>query len=304
MQGVPCSDDDVSLIKKRFWNLLRPFAGVWTTMRFISDVGFGTTALVALLMLLSDGMGCSAQTAANSTSKDPIFDVATIKPNKTGSGNVNIDSNDSTYRGENVSIAMLMEQAYGIRKNLISGFPGWAQSDRYDIVAKSVDADPVVLKNLTLPQRRAMLRQLLEERFHLTTHIEVKTLPVYDLIVAKNGVLFKDSPHVDGESDSDDNESMSVKNQNMTATRCKMTDLADFLTDVVERKVIDKTGLPGHYDLHLKWQREDAPHADNGAEELPTVFTAVQEQLGLKLEADKGPVDTLVVDHIEVPTEN
>ena len=265
-----------------------------------------TAMTMAALLLVGGGSRLVAQAKMPAVEgKPPVFDVATIKPNKTGSGSTNIDSNDSTYRGTNVSIAMLMEQAYGIKKSLISGLPGWAQSNRYDIVAKSLEADPEVLKHLTVPQRRTMLRLLLEERFHLKTHVEVKTLPVYDLTIAKSGVLFKESPHVDGAADdSDDNESMSVNNQSMKATRCKMVNLADFLADVVERKVIDKTGLAGHYELQLKWLREDAPHTDNGAEELPTIFTAVQEQLGLKLEADKGPVDTLVVDHIEEPTEN
>jgi bla regulator protein BlaR1 len=259
-------------------------------------------AALATLLLSTASLSAGAQGAAPAAIKTPVYDVATIKPNNKDSHSTSVSINDGTLNATNVSIRILLDQAFNIKQSLIFGLPGWALSARYDVVAKAVDAAPADLENLTKDQRRTMLRELLIERLHLQTHIEVKTLPVYDLEIAKGGVLFK--PSVVDEGKPGDNENMNISNQDMVAKQCTMLSLAGMLADQVERKVIDKTGLTGHYDLHLRWQREDAPHPDNGADELPTIFTAVQEQLGLKLEADKGPVDTLVIDHIEVPTEN
>lgn len=253
------------------------------------------------LMLACGGLSLWAQAPAAET-KLPVYEVSTVKPNNTASGSTTISIDDGLLKATNVSIKMMIDAGYGIKPSLVFGLPGWAQSQRYDIVAKVVDADKAVLENLTREERRAMIRQLIIERFQMKTHIEVKTLPVYDLVVAKDGLKIQPTPRVDGVESKDEN--TNVNNQSITAKGCKMVTLASLLADQVERKVIDKTGLPGGYDVKLQWHGDDAPKGDNGAEDLPDIFTAVQEQLGLKLEADKGPVETLVIDHIEVPTEN
>jgi uncharacterized protein (TIGR03435 family) len=261
------------------------------------------TVLLASLLLIGGALSLHAQAAASGATKPtPVYEVSTVKPNNTASGSTTISIDDGMLHATNVSLKMMLDAGFGIKPSLIYGLPGWAQSQRYDIVAKVVDADKDTLENLTRDQRREMIRQLIIERFQLKTHIEVKTLPVYDLVVAKDGLKIKPTPKVDGVESKDEN--TNVNNQSITAKGCKMVSLASLLADQVERKVIDKTGLSGGYDLSLKWQRDDAPKGNNGAEDLPDIFTAVQEQLGLKLEADKGPVDTLVIDHIEVPTEN
>jgi uncharacterized protein (TIGR03435 family) len=164
----------------------------------------------------------------------------------------------------------------------------------------------------TKEQRQAMLAAMLEERFHVKVHVEVKELPVYDLVVTKDGPKFKESPPepaADPETPKkpSDRGNMSVNSHNgnseLTTNAVPMLDLVSSLSNMVDRTVIDKTGLKGEYDIHLKYTSENAPQPlpDDAP---PVLFTAIQEQLGLKLVASKGPVNTLVVDHVEQPTEN
>jgi uncharacterized protein (TIGR03435 family) len=260
--------------------------------------------VVCLSVVVSKSIAQSSppQQTASSAGTTPVYDVATIKPNNSGSGSLNIDSNDETFMATNISIKALLENASGIREDLISGLPGWAESAHYDIVAKVVDADADTMRHLTREQRENMLQQLLADRFQLKTHIEVKELPVFDLVIAKGGIKFHEFDHSNPNAEQD---SMSVNNTEMTANGVLMNSLAKMLAGQVQRNVIDKTGLTGKYDLHLKWRRqENGTDAGLGDDALPTLFTALQEQLGIKLQSSKGPVDTLVVDHIAAPSEN
>ena len=252
---------------------------------------------------MAAAQGVAAQPAASAQSKTPVFDVATIKPNNTFSGSMDSNTNLDTFSAKNLSLKYLLQRAYGINQSLISGLPGWAESAHYDIVAKVVDVDVATMRNLTREQRQAMLQQLLADRFQLRCHIEQKTLPVFELIVANGGIRFTQSPATEG--DPRKNQSISIRNTEMTARNASMESLATTLTDQVGRKVIDKTGLTGAYNLHLKWEREEeGPSKDPGDASAPSIFTALQQQLGLKLQSAKDPVDTLVVDSIETPSEN
>jgi uncharacterized protein (TIGR03435 family) len=129
--------------------------------------------------------------------------------------------------------------------------------------------------------------------------VEQKTLPVYELVVNRGGPKVKLS--ADTSKDGSINMSGSGADRVLTATSASMTDLAQMLADVVHREVIDKTGLDGRATLTLKWTSDEA--ADQG-EHVLSVFTALEEQLGLKLVSSTGPVETLVIDHIEMPTAN
>jgi uncharacterized protein (TIGR03435 family) len=259
-------------------------------------------ARMLLVASIFGGTMAAAQPSASSGSTTPVFDVATIKPNNTFSGSWGTDTNADTFSAKNLSLKMLLENAYGIKQNLITGLPGWAESAHYDIVAKVVD-NAAAMKDLTREQLQGMLQQLLADRFQLAAHIEVKTLPVFELEVASGGIRFKESPpRADNPGE---HESMTIRNGDMTAEDMSMGDLTNTLTDQVGRKVIDKTGLTGRYDLNLKWQ----PDNGDSKKELtndsaPSIFTALQQQLGLKLQPAKGPVDTLVVDRIATPSEN
>jgi uncharacterized protein (TIGR03435 family) len=234
--------------------------------------------------------------------KTLVYDVSTIKPNNTGSGSISISINDETIYATNVTVKMMLQNSFGVREDIIYGLPGWAGSKHYDIVAKVSDADAATLKALTRDDRKQMMMQLVTDRFRLKSHIEVKELPTFDLVVAKGGPKFQETPK---NAPEDKRDSMNVNNTEMTGYGVQMLALTKMLEGQVERNVVDKTGLTGNYDLHLKWRREeDGPTSGTTDEPAPYIYTALQEQLGLKLQPSKGPVDTLVIDHIEEPTEN
>lgn len=231
----------------------------------------------------------------------PVYDVATIKPNKTGSGHSSISVDDAVFRTENVSLRSLLQNAFDVRKEQIEGLPPWAESARWDINAKVVDPDMKALEKLKPEERRAMLQTLLTERFALKWHFESRVMSSYELVVAKSGVLFK-------EGASPKNSGVSQNNTSLKATSTPMTRLAAVLSDELHRPVVDKTGLSGGYDFSLKWTPDDVSGSgDRGVKEEdapPTLFTALQEQLGLRLQAGKDPIAVLVIDRLELPTEN
>jgi uncharacterized protein (TIGR03435 family) len=244
----------------------------------------------------------ASPTAADAAITPPAYDVITIKPNKTASGSVDIDTEDDHYSATNVSLKNLLENVYDIKEDLISGVPGPLESARFDIQAKISDPDPVALKKITPEQERLKLLPLLTERFQLKTHTETKILPVYELVVIPGGPKFKpsaDQTKTGGGSTSIQGSRVHGK---LTAHDIPMSSLAKSLAGQVHRTVIDKTGLAGNFDLALQWSTDEA--TDAGADADPTIFTAVQEQLGLKLQPAKGPVETLVVDQAAMPSEN
>jgi uncharacterized protein (TIGR03435 family) len=156
-----------------------------------------------------------------------------------------------------------------------------------------------------------MIVALLKDRFHLLAHIEIKTLPVYDLVIAKGGSKLKeDAVPLSNSTDPGKTPfnlkpgSFMISDSQMTGVAIPVSMLASNLTFQVERNVIDKTGLTGRYDINLKWTPAEQEGKTENSADAPDLFTALQEQLGLKLEPSKGPVDTLVVDHVEMPTAN
>ena len=160
--------------------------------------------------------------------------------------------------------------------------------------------------------RRKMMQAMLAERFKLTVHHEQKELGKYDLVIAKGGVKLQPPTDVEGAPKGGDGNpqpkgSMMVRNGQLTGEGIPVSNLATFLAQMLHKQVVDKTGLTGNYDMSLKWQPEDQSpesHDATGGEQAPSIFTAVQEQLGLKLEPTKRLVDTVVVDHVEMPSEN
>jgi uncharacterized protein (TIGR03435 family) len=256
--------------------------------------------------------------------KVPAFDVVSVKPNKSDSGMVRIMAKPDGYSASNVSLKMLIQSAYGIRQDLISGAPSWADSARFDIDAKVAGSDVDALKNLSPEQRRIILQPLLADRFKVKVHIEIKQLPVYELVLAKGGSKLKEATPGDtyangikGFDGVGHAGMMRTGPGQLTAQGVPMTSLANMLSQQLHRTVLDKTGLTGKYDLELTWtpeqgadpmfkgseaspQRGDAAPDSSG----PSIFTALQEQLGLRLQSSKGPVETIVIDHVEMPSEN
>jgi uncharacterized protein (TIGR03435 family) len=145
-----------------------------------------------------------------------------------------------------------------------------------------------------------MIAPMLADRFHLKTHTETRVKPIYELVVAKGGP--KMTPAPDSNVDGSLNMGFSNNDWKLTARGVLMADFAASLSRARHRPVLDKTGLPGRFTFTLTWTSED--DTDTDAHAAPGLSTAIQEQLGLRLQSTKGPVDTLVVDHVEMPTEN
>jgi uncharacterized protein (TIGR03435 family) len=250
----------------------------------------------------------AAQTAAPPLAADaklPVYDVVSIKPNKTGSGHTSIDTDGGNFNASNVSLKTMINNAYNLKEGQLVDLPKWAESSRYDIQAKVLEPDKKVLDALTDEQSNAMLQPILIDRFQLKFHYETKVLPVYELAVVKDGPKFQASK-ITGDQKAPNGMgagSMTIHNTIMTSTAIPISSLVSLLSSQLQRMVIDKTGLAGKYDLDLAWSRDDGatPASDSAP---PALFTALQEQLGLKLQPAKSQVETLVVDHIELPTEN
>jgi uncharacterized protein (TIGR03435 family) len=242
----------------------------------------------------------------------PPYDVISIHPHNAMDDNTMFNSRPGNFVATNGTLKQLISYAYGVREDLITGLPSWADTAHFDISAKVSDFNPDAFKNLTREQRESMLLPMLADRFHVKAHTEVKTLSVFNLVVTKDGPRFKRNPPPpidpdDPKKGQEGRGNININNDDMTATAVPLSTLAEVLADQLSHTVIDKTGLTGDYDFRLKWTSEDQSNntADNGTTDRPPdLFTALQEQLGLKLESTKGPVTTLVVDHADQPTPN
>jgi uncharacterized protein (TIGR03435 family) len=227
------------------------------------------------------------------------YDVVSVKPNKSGGQSWGMKSGDTGLTATNVTLDFLIQFAYDIKPDFILGLSGPVASAHFDVEAKVVPQDGSTPK-LPDEQILAMLIPVLADRFQLKAHLESQIKPVYDLVVAKGGLKIKLSQ--DEIHDSNWNTSFEGTNKVITAKGVRMIDLADALSNLAGRKVIDKTGLTGHADITLKWSDDVA--AQQGGPDVISIFTALEDQLGLKLQPSKGPVDILVIDHAEMPTEN
>jgi uncharacterized protein (TIGR03435 family) len=228
----------------------------------------------------------------------PAFEVASIKPNRSMGGGSSIHLSNGLVQMDNVSLKKVMLNAWSIpddREYMIDG-PAWLTTEHFDINGRFPADTPV-------PQVRQMMQDLLQERFKLSLHRETRQLPIYSLLVARNGpkihAVEPGQPRTSGAPG------------RLEATKITMQKLADLLARMAGAPVADATALPGAYDFVLEWSPEEslrtsaADGSASGGNGGPSIFTALEEQLGLKLAGSKGPVEVLVVDHIErVPTGN
>lgn len=248
--------------------------------------------------------GVFAQTPAPRPKSD-TFEVATIKPVSsdakasryiTMQGNNRFVEKDYTLKG-------LIAAAYNLSPRVISGGPDWLDSDHYDILALTPgDVRP------TRDEQMAMLRKLLTDRFQLALHREQKEFSIYVLEVGKGGSKLKDSATPNAAP-----ALVSVVYPQSIKLPARNTTMGDFASmlqrAILDRPVVDKTGLTGKYDFDLEWAPDESqfngevPSASGDAPAAP-LFTAIQQQLGLKLEATKGPVDALIVDKAVQPSAN
>ncbi len=224
----------------------------------------------------------------------PSFEVASVRPSAPNApGGESGHFRTGKIGFENTRLKSLIEEAYNVKDYQIAG-PDWLGSLRFDVTATMPVGTP-------RDRMRLMLQQLLVERFKLAIHRETKDLPKYALVVSKNGPKMKAASP--GGTD------MRSGFGHVEASNISMSGLAEKLSSLLSRPVFDETGLTGGFNFTLDFTPETPEQTPNDKIETaangPSIFTAVQEQLGLKLESRKGPLEVLVLDHIEkVPTEN
>jgi uncharacterized protein (TIGR03435 family) len=264
----------------------------------------------------------------------PAFEVASIKPSTSADNRVMIGgSPGGHFTVTNATLKMIMGAAYRVRDFQIFGGPNWISTDRWNIEAKAEEGsipppkgppDPTVPDPLGL-----MVQSLLEDRFHLKIHRETRELPVYELRIAKSGSKVKLSPDQSPEKAPEPGSppppmplpggpvgrgSVRMGRGSLETNTGPMSLFIMGLSQQLGRPVIDKTGLKGFYDIKLQWTPDfgqglippggSEPTPQAGDASGPSIFTAVQEQLGLQLESAKGPVEVIVIDGVQKPTEN
>jgi uncharacterized protein (TIGR03435 family) len=269
---------------------------------------------LALLAIALTALGAFAQTPPPSA-PIPKFDVISVKPNKTTPGGafglVTTEFIADGFRGTNVPVHLLLQQAYGLHEGQIVDEPAWVKTEVFDIEAKVAASDVAVFSSLPADQRQAMFQQILSERFRLAAHRDTRELPVYALAIAnpKTGAKLKESPPDPANPSANSGGRVAMSTGRIMAQHTTTSDLASMLSRQLGRTVIDRTGLTAAYDFTLLWSPDNeatssAGSASTPSDAPPSIFTAVQEQLGLRLEPTKAPTAVLVIDHIEQPSEN
>jgi bla regulator protein BlaR1 len=299
----------------------------------------GAAGLMAVAVPIAFGLVHATQSRAasqgqNTAAITPVFEVASIKPGKSVGDVVNegyLHTPDG-LTATNVTLQTLIQDAYGVEAHQISGAPNWLNSERYDIEAKVGKSAADELRKLSPEQRdlenRRMLQALLADRFRLTLRRETKEMPMYSLVIAKNGPKLQEAKPGDtypngfkGPDGRSGAGMMQVQlgGGHLTAQGVAVSSLVDYLSGQLGRTVLDKTGRTGKYDFTLQWtpDQSQAPtlKGTQGGQQgtdstpspqssRPSVVTAIQEQLGLKLEFQTDTVELLVIDHVEKPSEN
>lgn len=281
-----------------------------------------TRTFAAILLPLAVSIGpVSAQTGAADA---PAFEVATVRENTSGESRTRIEMVNARFNAINMTLRELVSIAYPTdggrfrHANQLVGGPGWFSTARFDIVARAEGFQgdtnrpgftTTAADREALERVRLMLQRLLAERFTLRVHHETRQLPIYQLVMIKDGVFGRDMRRaaVDcmeewkklGKPDARNLACGSLQRTGpgrVTGHAVEMGPLVGSLYDWTGRPVVDRTGLNGRFDFTLTWALEGSPDTD-----AASIFTAVQEQLGLKLEPSRGPVDVLVVDGAERP---
>jgi uncharacterized protein (TIGR03435 family) len=296
-------------------------------LRRLSTAAFAVTLIAGVVAVKAQSAASQAATGQSpSASADrPSFDVASVKANKGGDNRVMMRPQPGgRFTATNVTPAMLINLAYDLKPHQMVGGPDWINSEHFDIEAKADGNPPKEQMNL-------MMQSLLADRFKLAAHHDTRQLPVYLLVLSKTGKTGPQlTPHTDDSKCPDISAGppppprpgagpppipcggFFMMNGHMAAQKVTIESLARSLNNFVDRIVLDKTGLSGNFDVDFSFTGTQSPFGgqrgpDAGASDPaapPSIFTALQEQLGLKLESQTAPVDVLVIDHVERPSEN
>lgn len=287
---------------------------------------------VAATLAFASASALVAGSQSGGSSPLPSFEVASIKLNRSQSLAGSLGWRGDMFRAKNISTRSVIEYAFHIWPFQLSSGPAWMKSANYDIEAKMDESVANSLEKLPSNQRqkqmRMMVESLLADRFNLKVRRETRELPVYALVVAKGGPKLSelapgDTSQTgvkarDGRTYPGPLLSVLWEYTQIRGGWSSMGSLAGLLSQQLGRTVLDRTRLKGKYDYTLRWTRDEyqdgivglaagepglKPAADADSSP-PSIFTAIHEQLGLRLESTKGPVEVVVIDHIERPSEN
>jgi uncharacterized protein (TIGR03435 family) len=264
---------------------------------------YAATTVRVLLSLIFAVVSTPKSTAQSQSVARPSFEVVSIKP--VGfEGRVTMSPQPNGLYAEAVTTRMLIRNAYRVQEFQIEGGPGWITQDRFTVEAKAAGA-------VGPGQLPLMMQSMLADRFKLKVHHETREMPVYSLIVEKNGHKLKPAKDPNAPPDA---RGFNVRDGQVQGAAVSVTQIVNVLQTLVGRPVIDKTGVSGLYDVSLQWSLEGGqpdPFDPAGAITAPpldssglTIFHALQDQLGLRLNSEKGPADFIVIDSIEKPAEN
>jgi uncharacterized protein (TIGR03435 family) len=270
-----------------------------TSLAFRFVEALGRFLLLALLLATPAFVSAQVSNLPQQNPPSPTFhyDAVTIKPDDSGKSFFKLSPDSFSMGG--MPVWILIRSAYGVlMEGQVAGLPGWAKTDPISVQAKMDPETAEVLDKLPIMDRwkqmQLMLQAMLADRFALKAHRESRELPIYVLTVAKDGPKLKKT------APDDLGGNANYASGKITAHQISIQALAANLSFTVGRVVVNKTGLEGGYDFTLDY----APDGADASDTRPSIFAALEEQLGLKLVPDKGPVDMVVVDHIERPTEN
>jgi bla regulator protein blaR1 len=294
-----------SRLRERIEVLLR---GRRTFSATASPAGVFASVLALTALMLASPLAPRWIAFAQQESR-PAFEVASVKPGDPAARQVGIQmQKGGRFRATNAPLQMLIGFAWDLRNHQISGGPQWLASEKFSIDAKpgsdfpSAEAGPAMA-----PQIRLMVQSLLADRFHLATHFETRQEQIYELVAAKGGPKLKEvtDPPVSGPR------GLRMGRGELVGMSSPINLLVNTLSQQLGHSVIDKTGLTGNYDFKLQFTPDPtmsaAGPADGSASppvadaSAPSIFTAAEEQLGLQLRSAKGPVQVLVIDHVEKP---
>jgi uncharacterized protein (TIGR03435 family) len=271
-------------------------------------------------LVWTGGSILSAQVNAGAASAaPPKFEVATIKRNVSGASGIDdVFQPTGRYRALNMRLRDLVATAYRVRGFQVAGGPAWAASERFDVEAKAEDAAsfawvPKADGTRTFPDAPfLMIRELLKDRFKLVVHRETRETPVYALMMIRSalrGPRLRPPANNCFKSDPPPPTCEGIRQApgRLVATSATMARLAASLSILLQRPVIDRTGLSERFDFNLEWKPNDSavdPAASPAADFAPSLLAALDEQLGLKLEAQRAPIEYIVIDSAEPPTDN
>ena len=291
-----------------------------------------------IIVITAIALGMLVAVQAQQAGERPRFDVASIKLNESDDGRISVNRTGSRYTAHGISLALLIRNAYSVQEFQVIGAPSWAESDRFDIVATMpAEPDPGPPAPGAPSRQALMVQSLLEERFHLAVHKETREMPVYALIIAsadrRLGPSLRrstldcaamlaaarargtaPSPPPPGElppcSSSVAPGTIVIRSQTMAGIATAFSRLTNTGSSL-GRLIVDRTGLEGYFDVDLHFTPDRIPNFGPGGppQGLPpidpdaaSIYAAMREQLGLKLDAQRAPVEVIVIDRVEKPT--